>query len=623
MADILLSVGLQHGVADIGKAQSDLQSLLHSLEKTEPKIKVGLEIDPAALESFRAKLQGVLNSISTAKGAPITINIDGLGRVSAEAKEAEAALKEVTAVSKEVAGAARTAGEAQSEMAVKSADSSKKIQKDTTEYLKALQQVDSKLGTVRANLDKWNKARTGKSSTAYKEYKDEAAALENLRTQLETGSLSAKEFKNEMAKIGSGTTTAANSIKAAGENTQTFVSRLKQSISQMSVYFNALTLVMYGVRAVKNMVKTMTELDTSLTQLKIVTGASDAQMEQFLEKSISLSQELGKSITEVTKSVETFSRLGYNLGDASELTKFATIMSNVAGVTQETATTGLTSIIKGYGLDVTDAEHVADVLIEVGQKYAVSAGELMEAYEKSGAALNAANTSFEKSAALIAAANASVQDASTVGTALKTISARMRKSESELVELGESTEDLVEGFSKYADEVKQLTGVDILVSGTTDTFRDLYDIFNDIAAVWDKLSDTKQARVAEIFGGTRQLQVISSILTNWGDAVGAYEYAMDSAGVSAKANATYMESIEAHLNQLKATYQEFANTFFSNDFVNKWIDAAKTLLSWITSLTDAIGSFGTLGLAVSGIAIFKNFGSSIEFAHDGCDPIAA
>jgi TP901 family phage tail tape measure protein len=101
-------------------------------------------------------------------------------------------------------------------------------------------------------------------------------------------------------------------------------------------------------------------------------------------------------------------------------------MSNVADVSGEEATKGITSIIKGFNLDVADAEHVADILISVGQSYAVSASEMMEAYEKSGAALNATNTSLEKSAGLIAAANSSVQDASVIGTALKTVSARIR-----------------------------------------------------------------------------------------------------------------------------------------------------------------------------------------------------
>ena len=115
----------------------------------------------------------------------------------------------------------------------------------------------------------------------------------------------------------------------------------------------------------------------------------------------------------------------------------------------------------------------------------------------------------------------------------------MRGAKTELSQLGESTDDLAEGFSKYADEIKALTGFDIMIDKTH--FKDLYDIMEGIAGVWKNLSDTQQARVAEILGGTRQLQVISSIIGNWKDAAGAYETAINSAGASSKANAIYME----------------------------------------------------------------------------------
>ena len=66
-------------------------------------------------------------------------------------------------------------------------------------------------------------------------------------------------------------------------------------------------------------------------------------------------------------------------------------------------------------MDVENTEHVSDVLVKVGQEYAISAEELMEAFERGGASMHASGTSFEKTAALFAATNASLQNASTVG----------------------------------------------------------------------------------------------------------------------------------------------------------------------------------------------------------------
>lgn len=371
------------------------------------------------------------------------------------------------------------------------------------------------------------------------------------------------------------------------------------------------------------------EIDSALTQLRIVTGASERQMEKFLSNSIKLAKELGASIKDVLASVETFSRLGYGLTDATTLSQYATILSKVAGVTSEEATKGLTSILKGYGFDPSDSEHIADVLVEVGQKYAVSAAELMTAYEKAGAALNATNTSFEKSAGLIAAANASVQDASVVGTALKTVSARIRKSKADLDDLGESAEDLAESWSVYAEEIKALTGFDIMIDGSKTKFKDLYDIFNGLAQVWNDLgenAETTQARVAEILGGARQYQVISSILSNWEDAAGAYTDALNSAGTSMEAISIYTDSVQGRIEQLKATFEELSTDLLDSSLVKgvtTIVTGVLTLLDGIVKLIDLIGGLNTvLGITAGLVAIIKAE-TIVAFIHGAISAIGS
>ena len=176
----------------------------------------------------------------------------------------------------------------------------------------------------------------------------------------------------------------------------------------------------------------------------------------------------------------------------------------------------------------------------------------------------------------------------------------MRGAKTELSQLGESTDDLAEGFSKYAKEIKALTGFDIMIDETH--FKDLYDIMEGISKEWDKLSDTQQARVAEILGGTRQLQVISSIIGNWKDAAGAYETAINSAGASSKANAIYMESVTAHLDQMKAAFEELSTNVMNSGFTKFIIDTGKTILEILNNITKLTGSLGTI---LIGGAIYK------------------
>lgn len=175
-------------------------------------------------------------------------------------------------------------------------------------------------------------------------------------------------------------------------------------------------------------------------------------------------------------------------------------------------------------------------------------------------------------------------------TAIKTISARIRGSLTDLDELGENTEELAQGFSKYADELKALTGFDIRIDGMSDSYKDLFDIFEGLSQVWNNLSDTQQARVAEILGGTRQLQVVSSILTNWKDAAGAYEAALNSAGVATQANAIVMETAEAKLNRMKAAFQELSGTVVDSEFMGTLIDVGTKVVEIFNGVFNVLSS---------------------------------
>jgi len=383
--------------------------------------------------------------------------------------------------------------------------------------------------------------------------------------------------------------------------------------------FGSLAALAGSVRRLARQVYTnVVEIDDAMTQLRIVTGATGSEMNQFFAKSTDLASKLGKSVKDVLGSIETFSRLGYTLEESSTLAEYANILSNVANVDASAATTGLTSIIKGYNLEVSDSEHIADVLINVGQKYAISASELMDAFERGGAALYASGTEFEKSAALFAASNSAIQNADKVGTAFQTVSARIRKSESELEELGADYEDIANGMSKYRDELKALTnvngtgGFDIMMDA--DHYKDIYDIFVGIAEVWDKMTDPQRARTAEILGGTRQLSIISSTIAAISDAEGALNDAMNSTGVAAAAQDLYMQSITGHIQQLSADFQKLSYDLLNSNIVKNIVDAADAAVKFIDKMAEAKAIVPTLVAAGAALAVIVQHAKVFGYA---------
>ena len=299
---------------------------------------------------------------------------------------------------------------------VESAANMKVLANDVKSYNDAFTKTNNLILQIQNTLKSSAGAKNGFAALDYDNLKNQIGALQELQRNL--ANMTPEQFAKQFGVIKSEVEKSTSSIKVFGENTKSVFSQLASIPKQIIAIFGIQRIVAQAISAIKSMVNTSIELDSAMTNLQIVTGATDHEMETFLRNSTALAKELGASISDVTGSIEVFSRLGYSLADASELTKYATIMSNVAAVSTDEATTGLTSIIKGYNMRVEESEHVADVLVEVGQKYAVSASELMSAFERSGAALAASNTSFEKSAGLIAAANAAVQNANTVGRVL-------------------------------------------------------------------------------------------------------------------------------------------------------------------------------------------------------------
>ena len=94
------------------------------------------------------------------------------------------------------------------------------------------------------------------------------------------------------------------------------------------------------------------------------------------------------------------------------------------------------------------------------------------------------------------------QDPTTVGTAFKTISMRIRGAKTELEEAGLETEGMVESTAKLREEILALSGVDIMASATE--FKSTYQILDELAEKWQDLTDIQQASVTELIAGKRQ-----------------------------------------------------------------------------------------------------------------------
>lgn len=210
---------------------------------------------------------------------------------------------------------------------------------------------------------------------------------------------------------------------------------------------------------------------------------------------------------------------------------------------------------------------------------------------------------MSESIALVTATNEIVQNSETVGTAFKTISARIRGATDEL---GDESEDLAITTSKLRKELKALTGVDIMENDNT--FKSTYKILEEISEVYDQLTNIQQSKVAELLGGKVGYNTIQSILGNF-DTAKQIVAELDSGLAKGSANKELersLDSIQGKLNQLKSTWQQFSTDLLDTGAVKGIVDALKGLVSVLDSLTKTLKNFkgGVAGI-VGGLALNK------------------
>lgn len=253
--------------------------------------------------------------------------------------------------------------------------------------------------------------------------------------------------------------------------------------------------------------------------------------------------------------------------------------------------------------------------------FAITSADIGSAMERAAAALKAGGNSLDESIALITAGNLIQQDADVTANALKVMSLRIRGATSELVDMGEETDGVVSSTSKLREEIKQLTGVDIM--SDNNTFKSTAEIIKEIGEMWDELSDVSQANVLEKLAGKTRASTVSGLLENYQVIDEVISAAENASGSAAKENEKYMESISGHIDVLTNKWQELWASAGTRELVNTVIDFGSALL-------DVANNIGIVGSALAAIGIVKgtfkigtNFDNSNEFVLYGCESIAA
>lgn len=487
---------------------------------------------------------------------------------------------------------------------------------DVSEYKRLLQELEAEIDTVGQKVTDFKK-RFQESGA----YERERKNLNNLVLQIDkyAASLSGLDKRKDLAEelnsirqaAVDGTSTYSTlsnllsnlqiRMEQAGISAETLgqkLSRLFKEHFQTAIAMAGVAMIKQGLREVYDNVL---ELDTAVTELKKVSKMTGDEMNEYLDRTATNARELGANISDLVSSTADWKRLGYTDKDSEELARVSALMANVGDQIDNatTASSYLISAMQGFGLVADDAERLLDCMNQIANTEPVSINDLGIIMQKSSAAMSAAGNTYQETLSLAAAVNGVLQDSEASGTYLKTLSMYLRASKTDAENAGIATDGMASSVSELRSELKQLAGVDIMKDDNT--FKSTYQIMKELSEVWKDLSDTTQANITELIAGKRGGQSTSALLNNFSVAEDAMKQALNSSGSAMRENQTYMDSLQAKLNQLDSAFQKFSTDLMKSDIPKFFVDLATVFVDGADNAVKFAGALPTLTAAISGV----------------------
>lgn len=443
-------------------------------------------------------------------------------------------------------------------------------------------------------------------------------AFQNLQNSTRAAADSLSQTKNSVE----GTT---SSLVAAKQAQQEFNSELEQLKTRTTYFFSLQNGVNLFKKAVSDAFNTVKTLDKAMTETAVVTDFSVGDMWDQLPKYTELADQLGASIQGAYETMTLYYQQGLDMNQTFQIGTETMKMARIAGMDYAESTNLMTAALRGFNMELNDtsAKRINDVYSELAAITASDTQEIATAMTKTASIASSANMEFETTAAFLAQMIETTREpAENLGTAMKTIIARFQ----EMKSAPEDTFD-VDGETVSVNKVETaLKSVGVQLRDTKGQFRDLDDVFLDLAKRWDSLDIMQQRYVATTAAGSRQQSRFIAMMSNYDRVMELVGSAYDSAGSSDKQFEKTLDSLEAKLNRLSSAWQQFTMGIANSSFIKAGVDFLTSFLTIVNNLTEKLGTvggaiakigvaWGTLKLGKAGFnGIFSMIGKTMGLA---------
>lgn len=449
---------------------------------------------------------------------------------------------------------------------------------------------------------------------------------ENLQNaiNIDTGKLDLSKFNHEMKKSGMSLKQYRDALVSLGptgqaafmdlskailasetplKQTNVLVDKLWDSLKRTAGWQLSSTAIHRFIGTIQTAYNYAQDLNKSLNNIRIVTGYGSDRMAEFAKNANKAAKQLSATTLDYTNASLIYYQQGLDDKAVQERSDVTVKMANVTGTAAQTVSDQLTAVWENF---MKDGEHTAewyaDVMTALGAATASSTDEIAEGLEKFAAVADTVGLSYEYATAALTTITAKTrQSADVVGTALKTLFARV-----EGLKLGETLDDGTT-LNKYSSA---LESVGVNIKNEAGELKDMDEILEEIGAKWGTISRDQQIALAQTVAGVRQYTQFIALMDNWDFMQENLETVAKASGTLDEQAQIYAESWEAARKRVQAAAEGIYQDLLKDDFFIWLTNGFGSILEFIDKIIDSLGG---LSGVLPGIAILVNkiFGDKI------------
>lgn len=515
-----------------------------------------------------------------------------------------------------------------------------KANKDLSETQEALNAINTKLqdsqnqsaealGKFREKLAEILDVDIDKLPTSFEELQEyvnglESDQIEKVRTALGELTTSVDEQRSAVDKL----KTEVDEVNTAYKQWDEGMKASKEISNKITQFFTAANGIALLRRAIQNSFSTIKELDKIMTETAVVTDFKVSDMWDQLPEYTDRANQLGVAIRDTYKAATLFYQQGLKTNEVVGISNQTLKMARIAGLDAAEATNKMTAALRGFNMEITEtnAERISDVYSKLASITASNVQEISSAMTKTASIASSAGMQFETTAAFLSQIIETTREsAETAGTALKTVIARFQELKKDPSEIGEVDGEIVD-----ANKIETaLRTVGVALRDSSGQFRELDQVFMELASKWDSLDLNTQRYIATIAAGSRQQSRFIAMMSDYKRTQELVSAANNSAGASAQQYEKTLDSLETKLNKLKNAWDEFTLSIANSQIIKGAVDLITNLITAFNKLTSILpgvaGSFTKLAISIgafnAGSKIFKVF--TTELKKDGVGAIDA